>query len=240
MKRKLGLLLLLAVFSASALHAQHYLTVTGTGKISVAPDQLTFSTNFTAKEKTYNEAMNSLNTKVNKLVEALKKAGVSEEEIKTGSLSINLWQEYNKVKGRTEVLGFVASHNVMVKTSPNKKTINEVFSAYMESGSDASFSMNFGLKDPDKWEDKLVVAAIKDAQHQANVMADAAGIKLGAISGINRSNNGFNPVQRFAMMENASMMSKSVSMDHVNPEDMVMTETVTVQFMIGGSEIIKD
>lgn len=237
MKRIFSLLLFALLISATATKAQHYLTVTGTGKVSVAPDQLTFSTSFSAKEKTYNEAMNNLNTKVNKLVSALKKAGVPESEIKTGNLNIRLWQEYNKSKGKSEVLGFVASHNVTVTTSPDKKTINEVFNAYMESGSEASFNMSFGLKDPEQWEDKLVVSAVKDAQHQAKVITDAAGIKLGPIASINRTNQGnFNPVQRFAMMEDAGMMSKAVSMDHVNPEDLIMTETITIQYLLGNKE----
>ena len=232
MKRLITILLLSLMASAQAQIPQNTITITGEGVLSLAPDQLVFSTHFTAREKDYETAMNVLNTKVNKLVATLKKAGVPEDEIKTGNFSINLWREYNKSKGRSEVLGFVASHSVVVRTAPDKKTLNGIFQAYMESGSDASFNMAFTIKDPEKYGDELLALAIKDAKRKGQVIAEAAEIKLGSVVDVVIQNNGgYRPMARYAMAEDA-MSAKSVAMEHVNPEDMNLTQKVTVSFLI--------
>src|ERR1700759_728912 len=72
------------------------ISVGGTGKSSQTPDRFSFTAGVVTVSPTVDEAVNQNNAKVARVVEALKKAGATDQQIRTSNFSVSPQQDYSQ------------------------------------------------------------------------------------------------------------------------------------------------
>ncbi|PYQ27300.1 MAG: hypothetical protein DMF57_18460, partial [Acidobacteria bacterium] len=69
-------------------------SVTGTSRVSLTPDRFSFNVGVQTQAPTVEEAVNENNTRVAAVIAALKKAGATDQEIRTSGFSVYPQQNY--------------------------------------------------------------------------------------------------------------------------------------------------
>jgi len=179
MKRTLLILALLTF--ATTLVAQpamrETISVTGTGRSTVAPDRVTFNVAVQTVGQTVDEAVNENNSKVAAVIAALKKSGARDGDIRTSNFSIYPQQDYQQGK-LPRILGYNVSNSITV-SRPNPAEASKLLQAAINAGVNQSSGLSFEVSDPNRGRDVGLKAAFDDAKAKASLLAQAAGRALG-------------------------------------------------------------
>ena len=94
------------------------LSLTGTATTMVKPDKVTVSLGLETTNKTANAALAANSKVMNKVIDALKAAGVKDNETSTSSFSIspnyNSSQSSSNTATRTIIIGFTVSNSIQI------------------------------------------------------------------------------------------------------------------------------
>lgn len=153
-------------------------TVTGEGKATAAPDIATVSVGVQAQGSSVKGVQNQLNTAVNAVSAAVKKAGVDAKDIQTSNYSINPMYDYS---GRTQrITGYQASSNLTI-TVRAIDNANGVIDAATQAGATDVGGISFDVDDKTKVQNQARELAVADAKRKAEDAARIAGFRLGNI-----------------------------------------------------------
>ena len=164
------------------------ITVNGTGKASTVPDRATFTFGVDMKRKTAVDATDASNRDMRKLIEALIASGVAEADIQTSQIS--LYPDYSD--SGDELLGYEASNSVTVTVSLAKA--GDALQAAVGAGATQVDGPALTKADSDKLYADALRAAYADAHSRAEVLADAAGVKVGDVVSISESSEPSGPI----------------------------------------------
>jgi hypothetical protein len=152
-------------------------SVTGTGRVTLTPDRFSFTVGVHTMAPTVEEAVNQNNAKMTSVIAALKKAGATDQEIRTSNFNVYPQQEY--VQGRApRIIGYQASNAITV----TKRQIGEagrLLQVALDAGVNESSGLNFEVSDPARGRDQGLRAAFEHARAKASLLAQAAGRTLG-------------------------------------------------------------
>lgn len=165
----------------------------GKGEVIVKPDIANISFGVTAENLDVAKAQNESATKMNNIIDLLKKKGVEEKDIKLTNYNINPRYDYvktaNMVYGGKQVLAaYVISQNIQVKIRDISKA-GEILSGVGEFGVTDVSGLSFTVDNQDTLKDQARELAIKDAKAQAETLAKSLGVKLVKITSFSESNN---------------------------------------------------
>ncbi len=181
------------------------ISVTGEAETFVAPDTASVSFSVTKKAQTTENAMNSINERMNVLLAQLKGFDVKEKDIKTVNYSVQPQYSYNNNKQIFE--GYRATQRIQVKIRDLEKT-SDILSTVNSAGVDNVSQLTFFVDNEEEVKEKLRKEAIKNAKEKAKVLAQDLGVNLNEIVGYSNGNfnDGFEPAYRsqdFAYSMNA-------------------------------------
>lgn len=160
-------------------HGKSRLSVTGEGEARVAPDQATVQLGVTTQAESAAEAMRQNSTQQNGVIEALTGAGIEAADIQTSGLNLTPMVDYGE--GRApRVTGYQASNMVSVRVRDVAR-LGEVLDAIVTAGANEINGIAFTREDSEATEDDARRAAVADARHKAEVLAEAAGLTLGRL-----------------------------------------------------------
>ena len=157
------------------------LTVTGKGHVEMAPNQVILSFSLSAEGYAYQGTVEALNLKVEKLRVAAEGFGVDRSRLKTSNFSIMPKYQYHERTREREFRGFTASHDLRLEIPFNRETLNRALNAIAESGSDAKFNIRFAVAETEELKKRTLQAAVADATVKAQIIAEAASVRLGGI-----------------------------------------------------------
>jgi uncharacterized protein len=184
MKRFLSLLLLAAPMAAQTvtqppreIATAETISVTGTGKTTLVPDRFSFTSGVQTTAPTVEEAVNQNNAKIASVIAALKKAGATDQEIRTTNFSIFPQQVYEQGQA-PRVVGYQASNQVLV-TKKDIAMAGRLLQVALNAGVNETSGLNFEVSDPARGRDQGLKAAFDDARAKATLLARAAGRTLG-------------------------------------------------------------
>lgn len=184
--RWIGSLLAAAVVSAFALApATSYaaetgttpsVSVTGQGVVVTQYDTAQITLGVTALEKTPLAAYQSMSADMNKVVAALRNAGVKDEQMKTSTF--NLSAEYDWTDEGQQLRGFRAT-NTLVVTTEDLTQVASLVEAAVNAGANQVQDIRFLVKDTDKVMGEALDLAMDDARAKAERAAARLGTTLG-------------------------------------------------------------
>ena len=206
------------------------LTLTADGRSARVPDMAVFSAGVTSQGKTAGEAMSANAADMNRVIAALKKAGIADKDVQTSSINLNpLYGQpvvgpNGQVVQEPRIVGYQANNTVTVR-SRDIKGFGKVLDALVSAGANQISGPAFQLSDPSSATDEARMMAIKAARTRAELYAKAAGLRVVRIVSITEG-GGYSPPQpMYAKAMQADSGSTPVSAGEVEA-----AVSVTVQF----------
>ncbi|MDQ3074142.1 MAG: SIMPL domain-containing protein [Pseudomonadota bacterium] len=113
------------------------------------PDQATLSVSTQAKAPTASGALTANKAKTEKLVSAIRAAGIAAKDIRTEGVNISPDYRYEQVAGRSQsrMIGYVASNSVRIKTR-QIDGLSSLLDALTAAGADRVHGPNFEISEP--------------------------------------------------------------------------------------------
>lgn len=172
------------------------LTVSGQAKVNASPDIAYINLGVVTEDKDAKAAQKANAASMDKVIAAIKAAGIKAEDIKTVNYSIYPKYEYNKDGGVSSIIGYTVNNSVNVTVRDLGKTGNIIDSA-TESGVNMSSSISFGLSNYEDYYNQALKNAVLAAKKKAGTMADALGVSLKAPISVNEG-GGYSPLMNYA------------------------------------------
>ncbi|MFA5047689.1 MAG: SIMPL domain-containing protein [Patescibacteria group bacterium] len=155
------------------------ITVTGTAKITAAPDVALLSLGIVSEGATVNVAQKGATEKMNAIIDALKKQfKIEAKDIQTANFSVN--PKYDWSNGRQNIIGYSVNQSVSVKVR-NFDSTGDILAKATELGANSVSGPNFIIDDPEKAKSDAREKAIAQAKAKADLLAKQVGIRLGRI-----------------------------------------------------------
>ena len=157
------------------------ITVTGNGTANATPDSASFSFGVTSQASTAGGALGRSSAQARAIVAALEKAGIDAKDMQTTDVS--LWPQ-TKANG-TEIVGYTASNSVNV-TAPLARA-GGVVDAAVGAGANNVSGPSLSRGDRDRLYRDALEKAVADAKAKAEVLAQEAGVSVGAVQSLTES-----------------------------------------------------
>ncbi len=183
------------------------LTLSAEGRVARAPDLAVFTAGVTSQGKTAAEALAANSADMNKVIAALKKAGITDKDIQTSNLNLNPIYAPQRTQpdgtvypAQPTIIGYQVSNQVTVRQR-DLRGFGRVLDTLVAAGANQINGPSFELDRPDEATDEARTIAMKKARARAQLYADAAGLRIVRIISIGES-GGYMPQP---MMVNARM-----------------------------------
>lgn len=171
------------------------ITVTGTGTVEAAPDIATLTIGVTTQGDTAADALGANTVALEAVMARLTSAGIEPRDIQTSNLSLNPnWTGYENNK--PTISGYVANNMLTIRVR-QLDGLGTVLDAAVADGANTLNGLSFGLADPDPVLNEARREAVADARARAELLASAAGVKLGRIISISEAGFASDPVPMF-------------------------------------------
>ena len=171
------------------------LNVNGIGNVSLTPNIAYIYIGVHTEGVTASEAVDTNKSQTTSVIDALKKAGVEEKDIRTSNFSIYPSQQYGPD-------GTVSGTIVMVDNTVyvivrNLDGLGNLLDDAISAGANNINSIQFDVEDKTAAVKEARTKAMEDAKMQAQELADAAGVSLGEIQNISFYDNSAYPTQDY-------------------------------------------
>ena len=191
---------LLAACSASAPatgYPTQTLSVSGSGKVSAEPDKVTISVGVQTQGDDVVLAVADNNRQSSAVHDALLQAGVSPADLQTTFFSVWNTPVYDPNGSPTGLVTYYVD-NTLTATLRDPSRLGAMLQAALGAGANNIQGIGFGVSDTKPFEDLARQTAMTDAQARAQMMATAAGVRLGKLTSINTSVSSAPPIPYYA------------------------------------------
>lgn len=209
------------------------ISTTGTATKSVDPDLLNIQFGVETQAKNATGAIDANNQAMNQVVAAIKKIGITQDEISTSSFSIypiydSITDPKTGVYVGSNLTGYRVSNILLVKTE--KLTMGgEIIDAAVQAGANRVDSVNFALS-PEKQltvQDELIENAVLNAKSKAEKALVPLGQKIIGVKMVSLSDYGY----KYPPVYYDNYIGKSSVPIFQSEQD--VTTTANVVFLIG-------
>lgn len=162
------------------------LFVTGSATTQTKPDKVTVSLGVETTNAKAKTALATNSELMNKIINALKIAGVSENETSTSSFTITPNRDYTIDKNQGKLVGFTVSNSIQID-SYNVNDSSEWIDISVSSGANNVNNIYFSVSDKklEGIKNELLKEAIGNAGEKADIAASALGLKIDGIKTVN-------------------------------------------------------
>jgi uncharacterized protein len=167
--------------------AARTMTVTGTGKMTLSPNIAYINIGVHTEGQDVTEALASNTSQAQKVADALKALGVDAKDIQTTSFNVYPQQTFDD-KGAVTSTKYIVDNGVYVTVRDLTK-LGSLLEAVVNSGANNINGINFDISNRDDVNSQVRTLAIADARKQADELAKAAGVTLGAVQSISINGN---------------------------------------------------
>ena len=161
------------------------------------PDEASITVGTQAKATTATGAVAANKVKTEKLLAAIRAAGIRERDIQTQGIQLQpdyRWDNEPGGRGRQTLIGYIAGNSVQVKTRDIDK-LTSLLDALTTAGADSVYGPNFAIGDPAPLRREARVRAMARGQAEATEYA---------------RNNGFTSVRLLSVEEGTSYRGTEV------------------------------
>jgi uncharacterized protein len=161
------------------------------------PDEASMTVGTQAKASTATAAVAANKVKTEKLLAAIRAAGIRERDIQTQGIQLQPDYRYDRQpngQGRQTLIGYIASNSVQIKTRDIDK-LTSLLDTLTTAGADSVYGPNFGISDPAPLRREARIRAMARGQAEATEFA---------------RNNGYNSVRLLSVEEGVSYRGTEV------------------------------
>lgn len=170
-----------AAVAAQGMHSlPPHVVVSASEEVDVAPDRAHLNVSVETRGRTSQLASQENARVAAAILESLRRTGVAAAQIRTIGLTVSPEYRYPEGGGRPTVVGYQARNSVQVEILDISK-VGAVVDATLTAGATNLSGPTFTLANPDSARREALATAVRRAQADAEVMARAAGQKLGTV-----------------------------------------------------------
>lgn len=206
------------------------LTVNGKGEMSAAPDVAYLNLAVETTAKSAQQAVKENAEKTNSVIEAIKARLGENDKVSTAGYNLSPIYEYNNQTNNSEFKGYRASNQIVVEVH-NLKQIGAIIDATAEAGLNNIQGLRFETTKSAELRKKALAEAVKDAKATADVLAQAAGVKITRILQLSPSYDYPVPVYRDYAMS-AKEGAAPPPPTPIEPGELTINATVNIVFEI--------
>lgn len=169
------------------------LSISAQGRVARAPDVAEFTAGVTSSGKTAAEALASNSADMNRVIGALKKAGIADKDIQTSNINLQpvyaqrrVLPDGQMVPAQPQVIGYTVTNEVSVRQYDLAK-FGKVLDTLVAAGSNEINGPRFAIDKPDPVMDEARKVAMKKARTRADLYATAAGLRVVRIVSISEN-----------------------------------------------------
>lgn len=164
---------------------EHTISVTGTGTVTVVPDQATVRLGVVIERPTATAAREDAAAAMTRVIAALRALGIAERDITTSLVSLAPVWDYPQ-NGPPRIRGYQLSNIVTVIVRDLDQT-GDVIDDAVTAGATSVEGISFQLADRTTAESQAREAAVKDARAKADTLARVAGVRVTGVATISES-----------------------------------------------------
>jgi uncharacterized protein YggE len=192
------------------------ITATGSGAALSVPNRAAFSFGVTTQAKTASGALNGNTNEMQKVIDAIKKAGVAAKDVQTSTVSLS--PRY--ARNGEDIAGFTAT-NLVNATIRGVSRSGAVIDAAVNAGANQVYGPTFTRTDEAVLYRRALSAAVGNARVKAQTLARAAKVRLGPVRSIVESSVGPVPLAEKAAADAGAP---------IEPGSQRIEASVTVEF----------
>lgn len=205
------------------------LSVSASADAKRVPDVANISTGVVTQAPDANAAMRANAVQMDKVMAAIRKAGIAERDIQTSGINLNPQYNYRDNAPPT-ITGYQASNTVSITVRDLAK-LGKVLDTLVEQGANQVNGPSFEVDKPDEAYDEARVGALQKAQTRAKTYADALGLKVRRIVSISEGGSSMpRPMPMMRAMAADAGMAKETS---VSPGETTLSVNLDVVFELG-------
>jgi len=206
------------------------LNVNGTGQVFLSPDIAYIYIGVHTEQPTAADAVAVNNIETQKVTDALKKAGVDANDIRTTNFSIWPNQQYSP-DGQPTGTRYVVDNSVFV-TVRELDNLGDLLDSAIGAGANSINSIQFDVSDKTEAIKKAREEAVKDAKEQAQELANAAGMKLGEVQSIGFQDSSAVPyMNSYGKGGGGAAVSEAAAVP-IQPGQLTLTVNVSMSYEI--------
>ena len=211
--------------------------VTGKGQLSLAPDLTRITMTLEGLCPEYSETLRRSSEDTEALRELLSPFGFARSDLKTLNFSVDAEYESIQERGsyKKRFVGYRFHHSMKVEFDSDNQRLGKLLYALANAPVKTEFRITYTVKDPESAKNELLGRAVKDAAAKAAVLAEAAGLSLGAIQSIDYSFGELifevQPMNRMLMADRSLSAKESYDLN-IEPDCIQVSDTVTLVWEI--------
>ncbi|MFW5994142.1 MAG: SIMPL domain-containing protein [Halanaerobiaceae bacterium] len=209
------------------------ITVRGSGKVSAPPDWIVIDLDLMAEEMKYSDTLNSAARQLDQLRQSLYSVDFAKEDIKTKRFYVDtVYSSYKDENDNYHRVfeGYKARHDLYIAFDFDNDRLEKIINALTNSAANPEFSLDYTIKDKVAVKNQLLKNAVSDARKKAEILVEAAGVKLGEVLRVDYDWTEVRFSHDYSISREHSMML-SESLDFV-PEEVKASDNVTVVWAI--------
>ena len=213
--------------------------VTGQGQFKTRPDLTRVTATLERVEREYGEALRRSAEDTEALRTLLEGLGFAREALKTLSFGVDPEHEGYQEEGawRQRLVGYRYRHVLKLEFPLDNARLGTVLGALAGCPQHPELQLSYTVSDPGAAKNRLLARAVADAKAKAEALAEAAGMALGELQSIDYSWGKLDlevrPMNRMVCAEECAPMAKAGLDLDIEPDDIELTDTVTMVWAIG-------
>jgi len=160
------------------------ITVNGTGRISVKPDMALVNVGVEARAPALVDATADVNQRMTKVVARVKTFDVREQDVTTIAYSVDPVVALRRSDDDASRITAYRVVNVVRLRIRDVTAVGRIADEAVAAGANTISAFQFALSDPTPAESAARALAVREAATKAKGIADAAGVRLGALFSI--------------------------------------------------------
>ena len=202
------------------------LSVSAQAEASRVPDVASLSTGVVSQAADANAALRANAEQMDKVMGAIKAAGIAAKDIQTSGINVNPQYKYTDNQPPA-ITGYQASNTVSIKVREIGK-LGKVLDALVASGANQVNGPSFEIDQHEAVYDEARRAALAKAQERAAMYAKSLDMQVRRIVSISEG-GGFQPPRPVMMMAKAEAFDRAAS-SPVSPGETTLTANLDVVF----------
>ena len=201
------------------------LDVTATGSVTRVPDVAIISAGVVTHSPTASAALQEAADRMNRVLAALKRAGVEDRDIQTGSVSLNADYRYPENQA-PQVTGYSASNTVTIRFRDIRSS-GKILDALVAQGANQISGPTLTVDKPEAALDEARASAIAAGRARAELYARSLGLRVVRVVAVSESGGYAVPPPAPPMPMMARMESAQTK---IEPGEQKLEVSVTMTF----------
>ncbi|WP_096273098.1 SIMPL domain-containing protein [Paucisalibacillus globulus] len=157
---------------------QRKVTLYGEGSVMAQPDQATIVLGVITENRNLQQAQQTNATETTNVINAILNSGVPRENIQTSEFRIDI--DYDFQDGKQVFRGYRVT-NLLTITVEDIEKVGEIVDIAVNNGANTVRNINMTVSNQDRYYQRALANAIKNAQEKSLLVADTLGVSINEI-----------------------------------------------------------